>query len=443
MEVLKPEFLWLLPLFILFLGSYFYIKGKKLLDFILFTVLGILISLSLSEPVLKKGYKTVLKKETEIVIVLDHSLSMAVKDIKPSRFEKAKEKLIKLTSLLKGEKVGLVLFSDNPEVVFYPLNQVNRIRRYLENTNIPLKGSTNLMGALSVSNSLFSTKERIIILVSDGGDEGYQKLLSLLKKTKVRVIFYAVATENGGTVPFYKAVSKLNTNLKKISDITGGLYIHYTEDDTDIKRISSFIKGISKKTEKVILKIPDYLYLSPFISVFSLALIAFVFFSKRFLLTFVAFLFFSGISEAGEILGYVFYTVGKYQKAGEEFIKEKKPESQFNGAVSFIKARMYNKALKILKKIKTENPELKVAVRYNIAYILALKKEYKKSYNLLKLLYQIKPYDRRIKKLYFYVSMILSIEEEKKPKTTIVKVKEEKKQKKSKSKSELGTKNPW
>ncbi len=434
------EALWIGFSVVFFLILYFSIFRKNLFDVLFLSILAILISLIVSNPLLKKGYKVLYKEDTDVAILLDHSLSMAVSDIKPNRFEAGRKKILKLIDMLKGLRIGIVVFADKGEIISYPQEDVEKLKNVITSLNIPLKGSTNILEGLSISNSILSGKENITILVSDGGDEDIKKILELAKRMKTRVVYYGIGTEKGGTVPGFKAISKLNTEITKISEITKGISVFYTEDDSDIRKIYSFIKGISKKTRKEILKIPDYIHISPFIAVFTLAVVFLRFFLRKILFVLILFPF---VSYGGEITGYIFYMFGEYQKAGEEFLEDKRPENLYNASVSFIKGGFYDKALNILKNIKTDDLNLKKKIKYNTAYIYTLKRRYYKAHEILEELYQLFPEDEKIKKLYLFTNLIVNLNQKNQKKETVVKIKEEKKKENPKSQGEVGTKNPW
>ncbi|HHG73873.1 MAG TPA: VWA domain-containing protein, partial [Persephonella sp.] len=119
-DFMEKGFLWLLVPVIL-LGIYAYrSKVKNRFEFWIAYIVVFLIIISLGKPVFKTGEKTIYKKDTEIVILLDHSLSMEVSDLKPTRLIFALRKVKKLLKKLEDEKVGLIIFAEKPEVIFYP-----------------------------------------------------------------------------------------------------------------------------------------------------------------------------------------------------------------------------------------------------------------------------------------------------------------------------------
>ncbi|WP_457621930.1 VWA domain-containing protein [Persephonella sp.] len=442
-EFLKVEYLWLIVPVLVLYALYLFLRGNEKIEMTVFSVIAVLIIFTLAHPVIKKGYRTIYKKDTEIMIMLDHSLSMAVDDLKPYRFEVARKKIIKLIKELEDEKVGLLLFSDKSQIVFMPFEKKEKILKYLESMRIPLKGSTNLLDAFSSANSALTGKKRIVILVSDGGDDDISKVVQLVKDAKLTVIYYGIGTVKGGNVPGFNAVSKLNLSLEKITEVSNGLMVKVSTDDRDIREISEFVKKISDRTKTELLKIPDYAELTPYIAFLILGLIMLNSALKRFLAGFIILILYSTPSFSGDISGVFNYVLGNYEKAAVEFLKDKDPVSQFNGAVSYMKAGMCDKALPVLKNIKTEDLELVKKIEYNIAYCYVLKGKYKKGKDILEKLVQIYPDDEKINKLYLFSNMVVNLNKKPEKRRTIVEIKEDKPKRHEKSQMEVGDRNPW
>ncbi|WP_297473787.1 VWA domain-containing protein [Persephonella sp.] len=439
-EFLDKSFLWLLvPLVIL--GIYVYrSKVKNRFEFWIAYTVVFLIIISLGKPVLKTGEKTIYRKDTEIVILLDHSLSMEVSDLKPTRLTFALRKLKKLLKELEDEKVGLIIFAEKPEVIFYPFEKITETD--IENLMIKAEGSTDILSAFSVANSVLTAKERIVVLVSDGSDEDLSKVVELIKQSGIKIVFYGVATEKGGKVPGYNALSRLNKEMVKIAQ-SNGIYVKPSQTDEDISRITDFIKDISEKTKTVLLKMHYKTDLSPFLALFSLGIITAGFLLRRFGSVFLIMFLFAYPSYSGEITGYFYYAIGEYKKAASEFLQEKDPENMYNAGLSYYKAGMYLNALSVLKKIKTDDPDLKKKVLYTQSLCYLAQKKYKKAEKILSELIELFPTEEKIRKLYRFVNMVYTLNKKPEKKKTIVKIKEKKSKHFKTAPMEIGEKNPW
>ncbi len=442
-EFLQIEYLWLLIPVVIIVLIYLKMRNKDYFEFLVFSIITVLLIIALAQPVIKKGYKTIYKTDTEIMILLDRSLSMAVDDLKPNRFEVAKNKVLKLLNNLEDVMVGLILFSDKSDVVFMPYDRKDEISKYLKDLPVDLKGSTNLLDAFSTANSLLTSKKRIVILVSDGGDDDISNLINLVKNSNLIVIYYGIATVKGGKIPGYNAVSKLNLSLEKITEISDGITVKVSKNDEDIREITEFIQNITEKTKKEILKIPDYFELTPIIGGIILGLILLNFGIKRLTASLIVFFISTASSSAGDLQGYFFYIMGDYKKSAEEFIKDKDPYSQYNGAVSYIKGNMCDKAEPILKNIKTDDLELIKKIKYNLSVCLITKGKFKDAKKILEDIIQIFPDDRKLIKLYTFTNMVINLNKKPEKKITIVEIKEDKPKKHEKSQMEVGDRNPW
>ena len=77
---------------------------------LLWLALG-LVLVSLAQPRWGFRWKELKQEGLNIVVVLDTSLSMNAEDVSPNRMERAHREVMDLSELLKGDRVGLVLFS--------------------------------------------------------------------------------------------------------------------------------------------------------------------------------------------------------------------------------------------------------------------------------------------------------------------------------------------
>jgi len=78
----------------------------------------ILLILALANPQIGSKVEEVKQVGIDVYILLDVSLSMKAEDIKPSRLEKAKHEISKLIHNLKGDRIGLIVFSGKAFIQF-------------------------------------------------------------------------------------------------------------------------------------------------------------------------------------------------------------------------------------------------------------------------------------------------------------------------------------
>ena len=77
-----------------------------------------LLLLAAADPQVGTKIENVKETGIDIYILLDVSLSMQAQDIKPSRLEKAKLEISNLIQKLHGDRIGLIVFADEPFVQF-------------------------------------------------------------------------------------------------------------------------------------------------------------------------------------------------------------------------------------------------------------------------------------------------------------------------------------
>ncbi len=151
----------------------------------------------------------------EIYFLLDVSASMNVEDVPPNRLALAKDYLARLADDLKGDRMGLIIFTDQP-FVQCPLTQdVDAFKLFLElaQTGEFSMTGTQFRGALTVALDRFHNIEvrpdqptRCVVLITDGEDFGdtYASLLERLKIEGILIFPVGVGTVAGGPVPNFE-----------------------------------------------------------------------------------------------------------------------------------------------------------------------------------------------------------------------------------------------
>ena len=116
MTLLYPVFLWfLLPLSLLFLG----VKKQKLTQ-VGHSIILLLILLSLTRPVIKKGLQERSLHARDIIIALDVSYSMQAEDVNPTRYIFAKQTIEAFLKQNPKDNLMLIAFTTNPLLLSPP-----------------------------------------------------------------------------------------------------------------------------------------------------------------------------------------------------------------------------------------------------------------------------------------------------------------------------------
>ncbi len=144
----------------------------------------------------------------ELVIALDLSPSMMAEDIAPNRLEVAKTAINNTINQLKGDLVGLVVFSGRAYTQLPLSNDYGSAKTYIHSVNINTirtKG-TAISEAILEGNTLFreeSGASKVILIFTDGEDhEGeLENALEEAKELGVKISCVAMGSQAGAPIP--------------------------------------------------------------------------------------------------------------------------------------------------------------------------------------------------------------------------------------------------
>ncbi len=194
------------------------------------------------------GYTTTEAMATgrNLLIALDISRSMETQDVKPSRLEEARAAAFELVDALPGDKIGLIVFSGEADLVVPLTYDHTALRDALEQVNRGWAGygGTNFGLVLRKAMQDFSrsapTGTNALVIFSDGEDT-VGSSLDVAKEARehnLLVITVGVGTSIGESIPDERGenglyqdaagkhvISKLDTAaLQRFADATGGSY---------------------------------------------------------------------------------------------------------------------------------------------------------------------------------------------------------------------------
>ena len=432
MLFLKPEYLWmmLIPNMILF---YFIISQKSALEvyfdekileklrfdnhtlgkvgrnILLFIALMMMI-VALARPVKEKGQVAIKAKSIDMMVALDVSKSMMAGDYYPSRLAFAKKRFLEFVDSFKEANIGVIAFSSQGFLVS-PMTQDSTTLKYLVDNltldSMSLKG-TNLFIPIEKGNAfLEKSKDKIIIIFSDGGDnEDFAQEIAKAKEYGESIYVYAVATPEGAPIKEKGealkdsqgniVISKLNEKIKALAFESGGAYIVGHYEDDSIEQMVADIKKKFKMREVKEKKVKEYqeLFYYPLAIAVLFMLFAFHSFPRRAGAIMIVLIMmtsgqvpveaklfdFRDIDKANEA-----YAAGKYKEAGEHFQKvvksNKSPQSVYDFANAQYKAGKYKEALKSYNNVIAQEDTI----------------QYKKAFNQGNAHFQLKAYDKAVK----------------------------------------------
>lgn len=296
----KPAFFYLLfivpfltALFIFFIFQYrksakklagsnvnevlpYYTEGQKWIATLFYTIGFLLFIIALARP--KWGIENINTnlKGRDVLILLDVSYSMAVPDVVPSRLELSKKYINELLESGIQDRIGLMVFSSESELLVPVTYDYSAISFFLESIYPGMigKGGTDIGNALLNGVKSFDDTDisnKMIILLTDGEDlEGKVKPNEkVLKTAGIKIFTVGIGTKNGEPVPLRNkkgeiesyvkdpngnhVVSRLDEQLlSELAALTGGSYMRTGGQSGELTHFLKKIKNIdAKEYEKI------------------------------------------------------------------------------------------------------------------------------------------------------------------------------------------------
>jgi len=243
----------------------------------LWTVLWLLGILALAGPRWDYEEQEVVRPHANLMILLDLSDSMRVKDLPHSRLEEALQNIEDLIKEKSEIYIGLMVFAGIPHLVS-PLTDDYQTLRYLlyelKIEMLPVQGSRLNLALNEATHWLKGqTPEEIthILLISDGEfeEDDLQKSLKFIGKNHFYLHTFGVGTTAGDFIPMEEntwkkdeqdqvVISKLNeANLQQLATVGKGIYQHasYRQEDTQtiLAKVKQSISDVNqdKTTQKL------------------------------------------------------------------------------------------------------------------------------------------------------------------------------------------------
>ena len=205
----------------------------------------------------------------DLIIMLDRSVSMHARDIRPSRFSRA---TLELRNLLRQkpegiDRIGLVGFADSSLVLSYLTSDVDSVLFYLDwlDGESPVLFGTNIGAALKSAMDVAKKDDRPtrkrFLLVSDGEDYGTElkTALDALRAEGYRVDCIGIGSEQAVPIPLTAsdeedsylkddAGRRVTTTfeeatLVRVAATTGGRYVRSATGTELARAIGEVVKG--------------------------------------------------------------------------------------------------------------------------------------------------------------------------------------------------------
>jgi Ca-activated chloride channel family protein len=191
--------------------------------FLLFVLFGVI---ALARPQFGVKMELVERKGIDIMVALDISKSMLAEDVAPNRLDRAKFEIARFIDLLKGDRMGLIVFAGESFVQCPLTLDYGAAKMFLSvvTTDWVQQQGTDIAGAISQAMQGFKSKQnksRVLIILSDGEENSGDAAEAAKKAASENVKIYTVGlgSENGVPIP----VSKDKSNVVYKKDIDGNL----------------------------------------------------------------------------------------------------------------------------------------------------------------------------------------------------------------------------
>ena len=207
-----------------------------------------LIIVALSRPQWGSEIEIVEQRGVQLMVALDVSRSMLSQDVKPTRLDRAKLEISDLISRLKGDTVGIVLFSGASFVQFPLTADYATARTYLSNAgpHAITRQGTAIGEAIVTAMAGFNDQrvsQKVIIIMTDGENHEGDPLEAAREAATEGAVIYtvgfgstegvsvAVYDEQGEVIGYRQdaegrpIVSRLDEDaLQRIAEAGGGQY---------------------------------------------------------------------------------------------------------------------------------------------------------------------------------------------------------------------------
>jgi Ca-activated chloride channel family protein len=207
----------------------------------------------------------------DIVICVDLSESMNAYDIQPSRLEKVKYEIKALLRGLEGDRIALVVFSDEAFLQCPLTFDQAALSVFVETMSSQTLGGggTDLseplrLGLEKLQKDTEAQNAKAILIISDGEDfeDTYAKVADEVANAGIKVFTLGVGTAEGGPIPDGRGfktdndgkqvISRINpAALSEIATTTGGRYYELSNQVNGFPALSRDLKAIEGRVVEV------------------------------------------------------------------------------------------------------------------------------------------------------------------------------------------------
>lgn len=256
-------------------------KVKYIIKSSIILFVYVLLILALANPQIGTRYEEVKQTGIDVFILMDVSLSMKAEDIKPNRLENAKHAVASLINKLRGDRIGLVIFSGDAYIQF-PLTTdyaaANLLLNAVSVSSVPQPG-TAIGAAVRLATKSYRENDRtqkVMVVITDGEDHEGDVLEAVKSAVEKNISVYTIGlgSPNGVPIPVYNAqgqqagyktdkdgntvFTRLDENiLQQIAQEGRGKYYRGSNNENELESIYKDFSRLNK-TEFGTLRVTDY-----------------------------------------------------------------------------------------------------------------------------------------------------------------------------------------
>jgi Ca-activated chloride channel family protein len=213
-----------------------------------FLVVALVVAtLALSGPTWRREPPPFTEDTAPLVIALDLSLSMTVRDIQPSRLERAQQKVRDLLAERKGAKTALLAYAGTAHAVLPLTDDPSIIESFvtaLDPSVMPVAGK-DAAAALDLAKRMLQQEATpgTVLFITDGiARDSTSRFVRHSNESRDQLVVLAVGTEAGGMPPGGGELHALDiAGFEALGREAGAAIVFVTVDDSDVRRV---LRGI-------------------------------------------------------------------------------------------------------------------------------------------------------------------------------------------------------
>lgn len=216
-------------------------------------------------PVFEKVQQPVFREQSALVVILDLSQSMDATDLRPSRIERAKMKLLDILKSRKGGQTALIVYAANAFTVTPLTDDTKTIANLIPPLKTELMPTQGSRAYIAINKAIELLKQAGVnkgdaLLMTDGVTAKDNEVIAQFSALGHRLSILGIGTTDGGPVPLGGGflqdangaivIPKLKPQqLQKAALEGGGMYASMQADDSDIKRLGELFTSNKMKVE--------------------------------------------------------------------------------------------------------------------------------------------------------------------------------------------------